>query len=112
MAYIHVLILLVEGPCAPTRPFLPRAPFSLLTFHFLHIPGPIDPPPTHYTPSAGLLDDLHWFDPTTMTWTLLSAEDDVHRPSARSKHGFTSVGGLLYVHGGYGLMGANGNAGG
>jgi hypothetical protein len=47
-----------------------------------------------------LLDDLHSFDPTNMTWTLLSAADDADRPSARNSHGFTSAGGLLYVHGG------------
>ncbi len=46
-------------------------------------------------------DDLHAFDPATMTWTLLSAADDAGRPSARYAHGFTSAGGLLYVHGGF-----------
>ncbi len=46
------------------------------------------------------LDDLHAFDPATMTWNLLSVADDAGRPSARSSHGFTSAGGLLYVHGG------------
>ncbi len=51
-------------------------------------------------PSAGLLDDLYSFDPATMTWTLLSAKNDTRRPSARYNHGFTSAGGLLYVHGG------------
>jgi hypothetical protein len=49
---------------------------------------------------AGLLDDLHAFDPATMTWTNLSVADDTGRPSARSNHGFTSAGGLMYVHGG------------
>jgi hypothetical protein len=60
-------------------------------------------------PSAVLLDasDLHAFDPATMTWTLLSAALDAPRPSARNLHGFTSAGGKLYVHGGYGLL-ANG----
>ncbi len=48
--------------------------------------------------SAASLDDLHAFDPATMTWTLLSAAD---RPSASYDHGFTSAGGRLYVHGGY-----------
>jgi hypothetical protein len=65
------------------------------------------------TPSAGLLDDLHSFDPATMTWALLSAADDAGRPSARAGHGFTSVGGLLYVHGGsegYGEAEANGGS--
>jgi hypothetical protein len=51
-------------------------------------------------PSAGNFDDLHSFDPATMIWTLLSAADDASRPSARRSHGFTSAGGLLYVHGG------------
>jgi hypothetical protein len=41
------------------------------------------------------------FDPATMTWTLLSAANDTRRPSARSAHGFTSAGGLLYILGGY-----------
>ncbi len=47
------------------------------------------------------LDDLHSFDPATRTWTLLSAANDTRRPSSRAFHGFTSAGGLLYVHGGY-----------
>ncbi len=60
-------------------------------------------PPCRPPLSAGPLDDLHSFDPATMTWTLLSAADfaDSH-PSARYSHGFTSAGGRLYVHGGYG----------
>jgi hypothetical protein len=64
--------------------------------------------------------DLYSFDPAHMTWTLLcplrttssadmnwtllsggvSAVDDVKCPSARASHGFTSMGRLLYVHGG------------
>ncbi len=57
------------------------------------------------TVSAGLLGDLHVFDPATMTWTRLSAADDAGRPSPRDYHGFTSAGGLLYVHGGWGING-------
>ncbi len=54
--------------------------------------------------SAGsFLNDLHVFDPATMTWALLSAANDTGRPSARYDHGFTSAGGRLYVHGGYGI---------
>ncbi len=63
-------------------------------------------------PSAGLLDDLHSFDPATMTWTLLSAANDTRRPSARAEHGFTSAGGLLYVHGGYRYKEGDGAEGG
>ncbi len=61
------------------------------------------PHPLHLTrgpPFAGDRGDLHSFDPATMTWTLLSAVDGAGRPSARNGHGFTSAGGLLYVHGG------------
>ncbi len=54
-------------------------------------------------------DDLHSFDPATMTWTLLSAANDTRRPSARSGHGFTSAGGLLYVHAGYSFNRGDGN---
>jgi hypothetical protein len=36
-----------------------------------------------------------------MTWTMLSAMYIAGRPSARHSHGFTSAGGLLYVHGGW-----------
>ncbi len=52
------------------------------------------------------LNDLYAFDPDTMIWTLLSAADDASRPSARYGHGFTSAGGLLYVHGGYDITGS------
>ncbi len=55
-------------------------------------------------PSAGgYLDDLYSFDPVTMTWMLLSIE--AGRPVARNCHGFTSAGGKLYVHGGFGFGG-------
>ncbi len=60
---------------------------------------------------AGELDDLHAFDPATMTWTLPSAADDAGRPSARAWHGFSSAGGLLYVHGGFQKYYANGTNG-
>jgi hypothetical protein len=57
---------------------------------------------------ADSLDDLHAFDPATMTWTLLSAANDAPRPSARHSHGFTSAGGRLYVHGGQDSLGGRG----
>jgi hypothetical protein len=76
------------GGCRATTPIPPRA---------------VDHPST---PSAVLLDDLHAFDPATMNWTLLSAALDVPRPFARYGHGFTSAGGKLYVHGGFGYQGA------
>jgi hypothetical protein len=50
-------------------------------------------------PPVGYLDDLHAFDPATMTWTLLSAALDAPRPPARKSHGFTS----LHVGGGQAL---------
>jgi hypothetical protein len=48
---------------------------------------------------AVYLDGLFSFDPATMTWTRLAAAA-VSQPSARSRHGFTSAGGRLYVYGG------------
>ena len=58
---------------------------------------------THCPPSpfsAVLYDDLYSFDPVSMIWTRLTAVNDNTRPSARDRHGFTSAGGKLYVHGG------------
>jgi hypothetical protein len=42
-----------------------------------------------------------------MTWTMLIAANDASRPSARTGHGFTSAGGMLYVHGGEGIEGGS-----
>jgi hypothetical protein len=55
-------------------------------------------------PLAGLLDDLHGVDPNAaiMEWVSFSSATDGVRAEARQNHGFTSVGGLLYVHGGIG----------
>ena len=53
------------------------------------------------TQSADLLDDLYAFDLVAMEWTRLSTDNDTQRPSARYKHGFTSEGDRLYVHGGF-----------
>ncbi len=68
-------------------------------------------PPSSSSLSAGVLGDLHSFDPATMIWMLLSAAHDAPRPTARSLHGFTSAGGRLYVHGGYGIADALENTG-
>jgi hypothetical protein len=54
-------------------------------------------------------DDLHSFDLANMKWTLISALNDESKPSARYGHGFTSAGGLLYVHGG--MSGSHGPEG-
>ena len=62
-------------------------------------------PPLARAAPAELLDDLNSFDPSTMTWALLSASV-VHSPLARQCHGFTSAGGKLYVHGGDSSTGA------
>ncbi len=52
----------------------------------------------------GYVGDLHSFDPANMTWSLLSTAPggSLSPPPARGYHGFTSAGGMLYVHGGYG----------
>jgi hypothetical protein len=48
-----------------------------------------------------VFQDLHAYDPATMAWTDLSAPTIGTPPIARCYHGFTSVEGKLYVHGGY-----------
>jgi hypothetical protein len=40
-----------------------------------------------------------------MTWTDLSKAAAGVSPAVRNAHGFTTVGGRLYVHGGYGSKG-------
>ena len=49
------------------------------------------------------LRDLHAYDPVAMAWTNLSAPRPGNgtAPTARGNHGFTSVDGKLYVHGGW-----------
>jgi hypothetical protein len=49
--------------------------------------------------------DLHVYDPAGGAWTDLSAALSGTPPSPRSSHGFTSAGGKLYVHGGWGFSG-------
>jgi hypothetical protein len=67
-----------------------------------------DAPPSRPRPScAGLLKDLHVYDPASEAWTDLSAALSGTPPSPRAGHGFTSAGGKLYVHG----SGASGEGG-
>ena len=54
------------------------------------------------TSRAGDLGDLHVYDPVAMAWTNLSAAASGTPPVPRYWHGFTTVGGRLYVHGGLG----------
>jgi N-acetylneuraminic acid mutarotase len=55
--------------------------------------------------SKGYVNDLHSFEPVARVWTDLSAAVRGTRPRGRSKHGFTSAGGKLFVHGGHGWDG-------
>ena len=50
---------------------------------------------------AGFNNDFHVYNPASMTWFDLSSHNFGTPPIARYDHGFTSAGGLLYVHGGY-----------
>jgi N-acetylneuraminic acid mutarotase len=59
---------------------------------------------------AVLSNDFHVYNPATMTWFDLSSHALGTPPTARFQHGFTSAGGKLYVHGGYGIN-ADGNEG-
>jgi hypothetical protein len=54
---------------------------------------------------AGVKNDLHVYDPASLTWFDLSSVALGTPPSARSGHGFTPAGGKLYVHGGVGNNG-------
>jgi hypothetical protein len=45
------------------------------------------------------------FDIATMTWTELTAFASGTSPSKRDGHGFTSLGGRLYMHGGWDRIG-------
>ncbi len=49
---------------------------------------------------AGKSNDFHVYSPAYMTWFDLSSHAHGTPPTARAGHGFTSAGGLLYVHGG------------
>ena len=64
------------------------------------------PPPSgaHWA-VAGLLGDLHAYDPVAMAWSDLSAGASGRPPAPRGSHGFAAAGGLLYVHAGYGEQG-------
>jgi hypothetical protein len=48
------------------------------------------------------------YDPAARAWTDLSAALSGTPPSPRTYHGFTSAGGKLYMHGGYGDSGERG----
>jgi hypothetical protein len=51
------------------------------------------------------------YDPAAGSWTNLSAALSGTPPSPRFGHGFTSAGGKLYVHGGFGVYGDSGEGG-
>ena len=58
------------------------------------------------SPPAGYLGDLYAYEPGKMVWTTLSPPLLGAPPPPRGGHGFDSMGGLLYVHGGIGPSGA------
>ena len=51
--------------------------------------------------SGGDTNDLWMFDVMAMAWTDLTLTFQGTPPSVRCDQGFTSIGGKLYVHGGY-----------
>jgi hypothetical protein len=100
-----------RAPSLPLPPFLPSLFFSSLFLYPRHL-TPFRPPPNLSSPlSTAFYDELYSFDLFNLTWTLLAAsavpDGTIIRPSARSSHGFTSVGGKLYVHGGISSSGGN-----
>ena len=57
------------------------------------------------------MGDLYVYDPVAMAWTNLSAAASGIPPCPRAGHGFTAAGDRLYVHGGWGFGGENGDIG-
>ncbi len=75
--------------------------FCTYAHDVVRVMASLHPPILPLHPSSlGSLEDLYSFDPANLTWTRLAAAA-VPRPSARYRHGFTSAGGKLYVHGGF-----------
>ena len=66
-------------------------------------PSNVDTLHAFSTGSQVVYNDFYSFDLVTAKWTRLI--NDTQRPSARYKHGFISMGGRLYVHGGYNNLG-------
>ncbi len=122
---LHILLLCTHAACQTCFYFM-RPPASWHPAFFANSdPHPLPPLPCHsyklpdigyevstnYSPLALshllLLSlspgpvDLHSFDPVNMSWTQLSSTNG-DPPSWRMFHGFTSLGGKLYVHGGWG----------
>jgi hypothetical protein len=90
---------------APLRSPLFRAPrvppcSNLLT----PFPTTNNIPPSHPC-VAGLLGDLHVYEPANGTWTDLTETAGGTWPIARFHHGLTSAGGLIYLFGGSGGQG-------
>jgi hypothetical protein len=52
-------------------------------------------------PTAGMLNDLHAFDPVTLTWVDISATAVGTAPERRAGVGFAAIGQRLYIHGGF-----------
>ena len=50
---------------------------------------------------ADILGDMFVFDTDGMFWSNVSKPAAGNIPSPRFAHGFTELGGMLYIHGGY-----------
>jgi hypothetical protein len=60
----------------------------------------IDRQISHPVTIAAGLNDFHAYNPATLTWFDLSDNALGTPPTVRHRHGFTSAGGKLYLHGG------------
>ncbi len=58
-----------------------------------------------------MYNDLHAFDPPTLTWVDLSAGAAGTPPMVRIAHGLAALGGWIYVHAGYSEEGTSGDIG-
>jgi hypothetical protein len=92
-------------PPSPHPPSSPPSSFPLFSSIPINSLSLLTPPNLSSPLSTAFYDELYSFDLFNLTWTLLAAsavpDGTIIRPSARYRHGFTSVGGKLYVHGGF-----------
>ena len=82
---------------------------SIFEFYFTLAPALCEFEACHFLITrrhrAGLLNDLHAYDPAALAWTDLSFGFTGSLPTATFGHGFASAGGRLYVFGGRGSAG-------
>jgi hypothetical protein len=104
-AYPREAGVVVAGDCARGPRWRLRAGARAKALVCLSLPAWFSPlllllRPSFPCPIAGSSNDLHAYEPTSMTWFDLSSYVLGALPPVRQGHGFASAGGKLYVHAG------------